>query len=550
MKWHAQVAHIVRKDLYLSRWFLLAYAGVVLGATVEAVGWSSLGTESSLIWTFFLVLLGMILLALLIQADSPQRSNAFWVALPLNRSAVFAAKVAGAVLLLLVLPLLGQFAGLSAHAVAAGELPTLLGRSALVYGAWLGLAAVIAALTPDLRTFAVTLTLVILGGTISMQVVGALLDSNSASASPDPLLWPALVAGGALFLVAHQYRTRDLRRGIWIAALLGVAVLVLPVAARSSAPSVHPASGSVPDSLRPVTLSLRDVRFERGNRAMLGLHLSGISASHQYLLVSPVVHIQMPDGSSERVEIQSVGSSERVEIQSVGSSEQVVIQSVADPYIELNAPILRLGEGLTWLGERAPYREIVTSVSVDLSPGQRAAVSRGDAPLTVLGHLEVREARVRAELSLEPGARTVFDGERVRLLEVENIGEGPAVELRISSVASPRSSGVAAPRYATLRRSPRYALINHEAHEAFVLSEVGVSGGGFGLVLPGAEAWTTTRRLQQNSMHSDVRIGNDWLRHARLLLVDWVPVGSAPVVIRTTDTGANLQRRSRVEVVR
>jgi hypothetical protein len=239
-----------------------------------------------------------------------------------------------------------------------------------------------------------------------------------------------------------------------------------------------------------------------------------------------------------------------VEIQSVGSSEQVVIQSVADPYIELNAPILRLGEGLTWLGERAPYREIVTSVSVDLSPGQRAAVSRGDAPLTVLGHLEVREARVRAELSLEPGARTVFDGERVRLLKVENIGKGPAVELRISSVASPRSSGVAAPRYATLRRSPRYALINHEAHEAFVLSEVGVSGGGLGLVLPGAEAWTTTRRLQQNSMHSDVRVGDDWLRHARLLLVDWVPVGSAPVVIRTADTGANLQRRSRVEVVR
>ncbi|CAN5702486.1 hypothetical protein BH23GEM8_BH23GEM8_10900 [soil metagenome] len=528
MKWHAQVAHIVRKDLYLSRWFLLAYAGVVLGATVEAVGWSSLGTESSLIWTFFLVLLGMILLALLIQADSPQRSNAFWVALPLNRSAVFAAKVAGAVLLLLVLPLLGQFAGLSAHAVAAGELPTLLGRSALVYGAWLGLAAVIAALTPDLRTFAVTLTLVILGGLISSLVVGFLLDSNSASASPDPLLWPVLVAGGALFLVAHQYRTRDLRRGIWIAALLGVAVLVLPVAARSSAPSVHPASGSVPDSLRPVTLSLRDVRFGPGNRAMLGIYLSGISASHQYLLVSPVVHIQMPDGSSERVAIQSADY----------------------PYTELNAPDLRLGEGLTWLGERAPDREISTGVSVDLSPGQRAALSRGDALLTVLGHLEVREARVRAELSLEPGARTVFDGERVRLLEVENIGEGPAVELRISSVASPRSSGVAAPRYATLRRSPRYALINHEAHEAFVLSEVGVSGGGFGLVLPGAEAWTTTRRLQQNSMHSDVRVGDDWLRHARLLLVDWVPVGSAPVVIRTTDTGANLQRRSRVDVAR
>lgn len=528
MKWHAQVVHVLRKDLHLSRWLLLAYAAVVLGATAVAAGWVALAAESAPLWTLLLILLGMILLALLVQADSPQRSNAYWVTLPLHRSAVFAAKVAGAILFLLVLPLAGQLVGLSAHAVAAGDLPVLLARSALVYGAWLGLAAAIAALTPDLRTFAVALALVMVGWLVALVVLSAFLDPAPASPSPARLLGPAMAVGGTLFVLAHQYRTRNVGRGAWIAALVGIAVLALPPAVGRSAPAAHSASGSIPDSLRPATLDVRDVRFQPGGETMLNLRLRGLSASRQYLLVSPAAHLHMPDGSSVRVEIQSA----------------------EDPYVWLNDPVPSLDERLTWLGERVPPREFIRGVQVDLTPDQRVALARGDAWLTVRGHLEVREARVRADLPLETGATAAFDGRQVRVLEVENVGEVATVRLRVSSVASPGSAEAATPLQNLLGRSTRYALVNPQSHEAIALSERSTSGSSFGLVLPGAQTWTTTRSLQRDPVLSDVRVGNDWLRHARILLMDWVPVGSDPVLIQTTPLGPDPQRRGRVDVAR
>lgn len=527
MRWHAQVAHVMRKDLYRSRWLLLAYTMVVLGVTAAAVGWRAFGAGSAPLGTLFLILLGMILVALLVQADSPRGSTAFWVTLPLHRSAVFTAKVAGAILFLLVLPLVGQFAGLWAHAVAAGDLPVLLGRSALTYGAWLGFAAVVAALTPDLRTFAAGLVLVVVGGAVGMETLGSWLHPARAPLSPDPLPWPVTVVGGALLVLAHQYRTRNVVRGAWIATLLGIAVVVLPVTAGRAAPAVRPASSSIPDPLRPAKLAVRNVRVDQGDETTLELQLSGVSASHQYLLVSPVVHLQRPNGSPVRVEIQSGRNAS----------------------ISLNAPIPGMDETLTWLGERVPPQNFLTTVRVDLLPEQREAVARGDARLTVRGHLEVREARVQADLPLEVGAMAIFAGRRTRVLEVENTGEGASVGLQASSVASPRFSEATTQMHMPAQRSIMYALVNQYAHEAVALSERRSSGSNFALVLPGPQTWTETHSLQQDPMVSRVRVGDDWLRHARLVLLDWVPVGSDPFLIQTAPPGAIL-RRARVDVAR
>jgi ABC-type transport system involved in multi-copper enzyme maturation permease subunit len=523
MKWHAQVVHIVRKDLFLSRWLLLAYVAVVLGATAVAAGWLAAGTNFYPLWSLSLVLLGMVLFALLVQADSPQRTDAFWITLPFSRSAMFAAKVAGAVLLLLVVPLLGQFAALLAHAVPRVDIPRMLFSSTLAFGAWLGLAAVIAALTRDLRTFIVALTLVMLGWFVGMQVLGAFLSSGSTEESPSRFLVPAIVVGGSLFVLAYLYRTRNVRRGAWIAILLGCATVVLPLAASRSTPAETAVLGSIPEPLRPAALSVKDFRLQANGRATLGLELSGASASHQYLLVSPTGHLEMPDGSSVQVEIQGGEGA----------------------YLPLNDPVPHPGEGLVWLGERTFHRGGVTGVQIVFSPGQRAALAGGDARLTVRGRLEVREARVRGELPLETGATGAFDGRRLRVLEVGRFEGGPAVELQISSVSSSRSAGAGSPWSRPPGRPTSHALVNHEAGEAIALTEMGSSGGSFGLVLPGNETWTTTKTLQPGPGISEVRIAGDWLRHARLLIMDWVPVGSDPVQIQTTVQGTDPQRRGR-----
>jgi hypothetical protein len=145
MKWHAQVLHVARKDLRLSRWLLLAYAAVVAGVGAAAAEWGVFAAVAPPLRMLGVVLLGTVLLAFLVQADSPARSDSLWVILPLRSSAVFAAKLLVGVVVLIGIPLLGQLAGLRAHDVAPGNLAGLLGQSALSYGVWLAIVAAVAA---------------------------------------------------------------------------------------------------------------------------------------------------------------------------------------------------------------------------------------------------------------------------------------------------------------------------------------------------------------------------------------------------------------------
>ena len=515
MKWQAQVFHVARKDLRLAGWLILAYAAVVAGVTAGAVEWGISTTAVAPLPTFGLVLLGMVLFAILVQSDSPARSDAFWVSRPLYPLAVFSAKILVAFLLLLGLPLLGQFVGLLAHDVTARDVPALLGDSALSYGSWLGMAAVIAALTRDLRTFLVVLVLVTLGWFIGLQALGFLLNPPMTPGPPPPLLVPAAIIAGMLSLLAHQYLTRNVHRGILAAGLLTIVSILLSLVVPRSAWSVIPASGEVPNHLRPVGLSIEDVQLQGGSRVQVQLRLEGISPFHHYVFVSPIVHLYMPDGSA-------------------------MSYAVTTAPIWLSTPNRHLNAEFRWLGKQQSPEAYTHGFFIDLPEAQIEVLARGGARLALQGHIEVREPRVMGSIPLKPGAIAVHEGRRIQILAVERTAGTLTVEVRTSTVALSKFPDVEQSHSTPLWGSPfAYAIVNREQKEALALDKGRSSGSSFGLVLPGPRTWTETIRLRpaphyagpQNRETAPPQISEEWLRRARLLLVRWAPLGSYPVRI-------------------
>jgi hypothetical protein len=501
MKWHAQVLHVARKDLRLSRWLLLAYAVVVAAATAATAEWGVFAAIAPLLRMLGVVLLGTVLLASLVQADSPARSDALWVTLPLKPSAVFAAKLLVGAAVVIGLPLIGQLAGLRAHDVAPGDLPRLLGESALSYGAWLMIAAAIAALTRDLRSFLLVLTLVAFGWLFAVQVLVYTMDPSSPSGwSTSPF-----IVAGMLLLLAHQYRTREVRRGATMAVALGIAVLFLPLALPRSAASAVPATRAIPDRLRPASIEIGEVSLKPGSEATFAMRVVGASPFHHYVLVSPTVRVRMADGSSSTVRPGTEGR------------------------VSLNDPAVRL-EGLRTLTEHLRPESFTAQLQIKLSPAQRQALADGQARLSLQGRLQVREIRAGVELPLRVGAGAADGGRRIRITSVEILPEGPAVEVRTSEV---RSHAVGDPDGRGYGRDPtEYLLLNRNRRESLQMGMRSSSGSDFALVLPGPAARSATTEMLPDDPRPDGeprRVGADWLGGARLLLVRWVPVGSVPV---------------------
>jgi hypothetical protein len=509
MRWHLQVLHVARKDLRLTGWLILAYAVVVGGATAAAVDRGRLSPASPL-WVTGLVVLGMLLCALLVQADSPATGNAFWVSRPLSPLAVFSAKVLVAVLLLLGIPLGGQFLGLVAHDVAARDLPGLLAESALSYGQWLGLAAVLAALTRDLRTFVVALVLFVLGWFGAMLAVLQHLARATTPGTSPPLLVTTAVLVVALLVLAHQYVTRDVRRGVVLAAILAVVSLLLPLAV-----SPLPAATNAAGDLRSMAIRIDGVRLQRmvvGRvQARLQLSLAEFSRSYRYRLASSSATLHRPDGLTEEIAIDQ-------------------------PYFPLHTPDLPSTRGFRWLDGHDPAQGHRSEVGVDLAPSQQEALSKGNSRVTLQGRIEAYEPRVVAVLPLLEGAAATRDGYSARIVGVTRKPDGPSVEVRESSIASARTAEQRAGSDAFGWNSDSYALVNPGRGEAVALDSRASSASEFALVLPAPRGELKTMQLVPilNTRETALReIDEQWLRGAHLLIVSWAPVASHPVTIET-----------------
>ncbi|HEX2190745.1 MAG TPA: hypothetical protein VHG51_17690, partial [Longimicrobiaceae bacterium] len=484
---------------------LLAYTAVAAAATAAVVDRNPMGTQVGPGWTLSLLLLGMLVLAVLVQADSPGGGNAFWATLPLRPSAVASAKVLVAALVIVGIPLVGQTAALAAHDVAVGDPPGLLLDSVVSYGFWLAAAAVVAALTPDLRTFIVAFALAAIGSTIALTALMSILDRSVDEFASLPRLLQAVEVAGLLLLLAHLYRTRDVRRGAWVAGLFGAVLLLAPAALPRSQPGAG--VGPVPAHLRPAVLEIEEVRpIPGGAEVQLDVRLVGGSERHEYVLKEPVVRFVTQGGSSETVELEH-------------------------SYSLAGAPS-RVLDGLRWFGERGPAPPTTSAIQVEPSRAQREALVAGRAALELRGRLEVRELRVWADLPLETGATAASAGRRVAVVGVSEAAHGPVVDLWTSAVASSRSATNPL-EYGDVWGSRAYALVNRARGEALALTAAGGSGIGLGLVLPGPDTREFTFKLEPRRFGPSFGLLDEgWRRDARLVLLEWVPVGSDPVRLR------------------
>ena len=160
MSWLTQVWHVAKKDVRQFRWLLalqvlatvMAVPAVVgSGSHIGGPGFSS--TFPSLDWYMVLAGLAVLISAVVVQADSPSRSDAFWASRPLNPLAVLMAKGATLGVFLLAIPLVAEAMLLLRHAVSPSEMVPMLAESLISQAGIVVAAATVAALTANLSAF-------------------------------------------------------------------------------------------------------------------------------------------------------------------------------------------------------------------------------------------------------------------------------------------------------------------------------------------------------------------------------------------------------------
>ncbi len=237
MTWLGQVVHVMMKDFRQNRSIFLLYAIVVAGAARISMSDAN-GSWSDMPTSLFVMLLGSVIAASLVLADSPSRADAFWVSRPLHPAAVLGAKLLGVALLIVGVGLVGQLAAIIALGFDARTATGMLLDGAMSYSIWLLAAMVIAAQVRNLQRFLLALLVYLFASSLVSGFV-------YRWSSDVPALWAATTwevcwAGLVVALLAASYRARDngrriLRLSVALALALAVAPLVLP-ADRSARP--------------------------------------------------------------------------------------------------------------------------------------------------------------------------------------------------------------------------------------------------------------------------------------------------------------------------
>jgi hypothetical protein len=506
MRWHRQVLHVARKDLRLARWVMAAYLLLVLLAVVVALDfWIP---ADGVWWHLLVTLCGVVAVGVLVQGDSPSRKDAFWLRHPLSPSAVFGAKVAVVLVVLVGAGLLGELVALLAHDPPPGDALPLLGMAALGTGVFFGFGALAGALTRDLKT----LLLVHLGAVIATMVWSALLlgllGGTRLQGWLGPVSWLVpLVTVAALFaLTLHQYHTRRTRRTV----VLALALFVLSIRPTPLSFLSHEMDWGLeddaPSTLLPPKL-VAEARGVRDHQYFVDIGLPDGSPHHNYALTSFRARLRLPDGST-------------------------VEKPAHLDVVWLGSPILDMGEG-EWLGIERWSPGASTQVSFSLSPREMEAVSRGLVRVSLHGRMVVRAPRLVMELPLRAGASAVAEGRRLRILEF-NEEEGLRLVVRLSRIPRPqKSSGALRPWDGEVfSRGFDFVAVDEGGGMAVPFRRRSSRGTGAGLVLPGSGGARSTITLgpePERRRPGEPAPLDRPFHPATLLLFDWRTVAAFPV---------------------
>ncbi|MDB4913797.1 MAG: hypothetical protein JWM95_1441 [Gemmatimonadetes bacterium] len=281
MSFIAQVWHVMRKDARQVRVLLLVYVAAVAASAEHAIAPTDINPLLEMV-VLLLFVLGMLVAAGLVQADSPTRNDAFWRTRPLRPMAVLAAKVVTIIVAVLLLAAVAQAMVLTILAVPFRAAVPLVGNSARIYATWLLVAVIVASATRDLRTFVVTLMAGAFATLVSISLIGAPKFQLALSHVELPLR--LLGAAGGIIFVVHLYRGHDITRRTLLCGVFPVIALLLPMFAA--------APGTPESELAGTSTAHLKLDLEAGStpvRPEVRIRVEGAEAGKRYRIRSGVV---------------------------------------------------------------------------------------------------------------------------------------------------------------------------------------------------------------------------------------------------------------------
>ena len=495
----AQIRHVARKDVRHNRWLLLLYVVAVVLATLNAFTLHGSTSGPIAIDVLLIVIFGMAIAAMFVQSDSPSRSNVFWATRPLDSMAVMITKLALVTILIVGVAVVGEIVGLSAYSLPARTIAGLVMRSIGEYAAWLLPAVIIAAFTADFRSFAMALLVGIFAFFLAAQLL-----TDRTGGMHIPVVIAFLGIGVALATLAYCYRRRDPRQPLLLRAvaalgLFGALTLVI------SSPGPATATPSVAAVNAPLELTDSGATVQGG---YLVLHLYGKhpdeKRSIRFLCDTTIVHLR--DGST---------------VSLVPRFGPVNLHNAAIP----------VADSIRYRIEARGAE--FSGVAYQLDDTERSALAGGMTSIEVAGRINEYSPSLSASLPLRVGTTVTENGTRFGIAGVGYTTDSLTVNLVRSSVLPPQSFSAAGNTAASFfgggPESPNFVLVNTARHETIPLQNHSTSSSSSWVVLPGAP-------LQQSSLqlipmtnprsHETIKPDANWVRDARLVLIDWKSVAS------------------------
>ena len=509
MTFFGQAVHVMVKDVRQARWMLLGYLAVVAFATISALRVPQPDRQLFDLSMVVVVVAGMFVAAMLVQADSPIRSDSFWASRPLRPEAVLAAKGLSALLLLVGIPAVGVLAVLLANKIGAGTTASLLTRSASNYALWLLIAMVIAALTRDLRTYttAVVVLPVIIGVLLMLAGnsrffgnVSTLPRHGTTASYVSMAAIPIVGLGGALAILVTLYRTRTLRQLTWASAVLVIPALLVMIFA--TPPQLVSAKEPVVAVEQPPTFVV-EVRSSADIPTSVGIGTGDPRQTDRLLMLDyATVTLRLGDGSKLRVPYES----------------KAMLETARIP-----VPDVR------WLAPRTSTSGGFQTLS--LTRDQRDAVhEHGLTSASVEANVVAIEPSVVATIPLRAGTSHHDRGSSIHVRSVRRRDDAVAVVVRtfIGSAATEQTGIGLMPWY----NPTKFVLVNRARGEAVIPGDDRSAGSSQGLILPGV--W---RRVESTSIQRVVAfnrvlpVDDEWLRNADLVVLDWQVKGRTKLTV-------------------
>lgn len=502
-----EIGHVLVKDLQEARRLLLLYLAVVVAATAHAMALGVFAAAPFGMSMLFVVLVGVLLTASVVQADSPTRNDAFWATHPFHRSSMLGAKFVFALLVILIAAI-GQALGVRSYDLSPFASTSLVVGPALLFGMVLLGVALLASVTRDLRSFiiaAIVIPIVVVFVTSMLdrpRSLVALAPQPSALGDlREPLQVLELIAAPALLV--WLYLRRDDRRRAQVLACGVVTLTLMTMCSGSSTPAAGEGASTKPPSL-DITLEPLDPRVDsQPGHLPVVVHVRGISKDVGALLELSSMDIHLRDGSLIHTRLENP----RIEAGGTWASHIVLPQL----------------PGVRWLSDERSG-EVRSQVSPQLTGAERRALARGVASVAVDARVSIWEALASRGMPLAVGSEVTAKGRRTRITAWAPDDERSTVVVDESSLDT---TGSAARLWMSTFRMQGFALVNESKHEATPLDRTQSSGGlaGLGLVLPGAPL-RSEEALRVGPGGDTTLPDAEWLSGARLMRITNHDLGS------------------------